>query len=107
MIGEKHPTLPADGLVSNTPHPVLSGTQLIYRWGRYGLSVVDPPMLHSFPFAWEAAVVKFNDNVSLGFDLDYSTAVTNDVEVFETDAEASAFILKAKATLESMEKDKP
>jgi hypothetical protein len=55
-------------------------------------------MAHSFPFAWEAAVLKFG-----GEDIDdvrgsirYDTELTSDVEVFSSDDETNEFIARAK-----------
>ncbi len=71
------------------PNPI-GGVQRIYKFASgYGLSLVNSPMCHSYPFAWEAAV--------LGPDgkLTYDTPLTKDVETFHTDAEADAFIERA------------
>lgn len=79
------------------------GVQRIYRFpGGYGLSMVNSPMLHSYPFAWEAAVVTdVTDNG--GFSgLTYDTPLTSDVEVFDTEDEANAFIERAAAHFSAM-----
>ncbi len=75
----------------------MGGQQFIYDLGNgYGLSAVNSPDLHSFPFAWEFAVV--SNPTATGFDdLDYSTPLTQDVEVFSSDEEANEFIAKAFA----------
>jgi hypothetical protein len=70
----------------------IAGTQRIYRVGEYGLSLVNGPMLHSYPFAWEAAVTKYRGD---DWSLTYETPLTSDVEVFGTDREANAFIKRA------------
>lgn len=74
------------------PHgPLLThqGIQRLYEFpGGWGLSCVDNPALHSFKFAWEIAVLRHGH-------LDYSTPLTEDVEVFMSDDEANAFIHKA------------
>jgi len=93
MLIQSHLTL-------SRPHPAFptSGTQHIYDLGKgYGLSVVNPPQLHYYPFAWEIAVVKIEQTAPLDFSItiDYSTPLTQDVEVFETDEQANAFIQKA------------
>lgn len=79
-----------DGLIEQRAH--LGGVQRIYRWGDGGLSLVNAPMLHSYPFAWEAAVLTF---AGKGFGLTYDTPLTGDVEVFTTEEEANAFIARA------------
>jgi hypothetical protein len=73
-------------------HAGISGYQRIYRVGDYGLSFVNGPMLHAYPFAWEAAVTKYDGD---DWSLTYDTPLTNDVEVFDTEEEASAFIERA------------
>lgn len=78
-----------ENLISERSH--LGGVQRRYKLGEYGLSLVNSPMLHAYPFAWEAAVFGPNG------ELDYSTPLTSDVEVFGTEEEASAFIEKAFA----------
>lgn len=83
-------------LVNERAH--LSGTQRVYRVGRYGLSLVNSPMLHSYEFEWEAAVLDFGDSDSNEkFKLTYDTPLTDDVEVFMSDDEATSFIDKAFA----------
>lgn len=72
----------------------ISGTQRIYRVGDYGLSLVNGPMLHGYPFAWEAAVLDFRGD-GKHFELTYATPLSNDVEVFQTDEAANAFIERA------------
>jgi hypothetical protein len=52
-------------------------------------------MLHSYPFAWEAAV--FHPKVGLAYD----TPLTSNVEVFFTDEEANGFIARAIAWAEA------
>lgn len=77
----------------------LGGEQRIYRLGRYGLSLVNSAMLHSFPFAWEAAVLDYGTADGDKSHLTYDTPLTNDndVEVFDSDDEATKFITKAFA----------
>lgn len=75
-----------------------NGTQRLYRFNNnYGLSLVNTPILHNFPFAWEAAVIKFDHSKSDEFHIVYDTELTDDVEVFFTDEKANAFIEKAAA----------
>ena len=83
-----------DGLVEELPNPI-GGVQRLYRWGDWGLSLINSPMAHSYPFAWEAAVLHWEGK---NFSLDYSTELTDDVEVFESDDEANAFIARARAS---------
>jgi len=79
-------------LTSEKPH--LDGVQRIYDLANgYKLSLINSPIVHAYPFAWEAAVLKDNE-------LRYDTPLTEDVEVFDTDEEANAFIEKAIAWAE-------
>ncbi len=72
----------------------LGGVQRLYKFpSGYGLSAVNSHILHSYPFAWEIAVIKFASDTD--WSLDYTTPLTSDVEVFSTDEEANAFIDKA------------
>jgi len=86
-------------LLSERPHHApIGGVQRIYRFkDGHGLSLVNGPMLHSYEFAWEAAVLKdVRDDGRFG-SLDYDTPLTSDVEVFDSDDEANAFIKRAIA----------
>jgi hypothetical protein len=75
-----------------------SGIQRLYRFNNnYGLSLVNTPILHSYPFAWEAAVIKFDSVDSDVFQIIDDTELTDDVEVFYTDEDANAFIERAAA----------
>jgi hypothetical protein len=68
----------------------IGGVQRLYEFpGGWGLSLINSPRAHSFRFAWEAAVI------GPGGGLNYETPLTSDVEVFDTDDEANAFIAKA------------
>lgn len=78
-----------ENLVSERPH--LDGVQRRYQLGDWSLSLINGPMAHFYPFAWEAAVFGPDGHLS------YSTPLTSDVEVFSTDDEANAFIEKAFA----------
>ena len=74
----------------------LGGVQRIYRFkGGFGLSLVNSPMLHTYQFAWEAAVIKDVKDDGDFSSLVYDTALTDDVVVFDTDEEANTFIEKA------------
>lgn len=74
----------------------MGGIQRIYRFPcGAGLSVVNSSMLHSYPFAWEAAVLKGVEESGDFADLDYSTPLTSDVEVFMSDEETNEFIKRA------------
>ncbi len=88
--------LTIDGLITERPHSLGGGVQRLYRWGDYGLSVVNPAILHHYTFAWEAAVLKFKSQDLDSFELDYSTELTEDVEVFMSDEETNLFIERAK-----------
>lgn len=72
----------------------LDGKQRLYKWGGngYGASAVNAPMPHSYPFAWEIAIIK--DGA-----LCYTTPLTSDVAAFDTDEEANAFLERAFAEL--------
>jgi len=94
-----------EGLLEERPHHI-SGTHRIYRFtGGWGLSLINNPMAHFYPFAWEAAVIRVLPRGSRRtngiYELDYSTDLTSDVEVFFTDEEANAFIQKAKVYFEN------
>jgi len=86
-----------DHLLLERPHPLKDGSvQRVYRFADdYGLSVVNSPMLHSYPFAWEAAVLEGVDDKGNFKGLTYDTPLTNDVEVFMSDDEANEFISRA------------
>lgn len=71
------------------------GVQRVYRVGRYGLSLVNAPMLHNYPFAWEAAVTDYGTPDGAAWKLTYATPLSSDVEVFSTEDEAAAFLAKA------------
>ena len=84
-----------DMLVLERPHmldPLSSDyVQRIYKLPNgYGLSLVNAPILHHYPYAWEAAVLGRDGN------LHYGTPLTSSVEVFMSDDQANAFIERAK-----------
>lgn len=84
-----------ENLVLERPHFCFPGVQRIYALPNgMGLSFVNPPELHNYPFAWEAAVLSATEGSWI---LVYSTPLTSDVEVFFTDDEANAFIARAIA----------
>lgn len=88
-----------ENLVSERKH-FGGGVQKIYRFANgFGLSVVNSPILHSYPFAWEIAVVKNLTEDGNSFDLTYDTPLTNDVEVFMDSATANDFIEHAAKEL--------
>lgn len=90
-----------DGLIL-TRNTGISGEQRLYRWGNWGLSVVNGSALHSYAFRREAAVVHFTDKRGPNdFDLCYETPLTSDVEVFQSDEEADEFVERARAYFES------
>jgi hypothetical protein len=74
--------------------PHLNGVQRLYKFASgFKLSLVNSPMLHAYPFAWEAAVIGPDGDIT------YSTPLTDDVEVFQSDDEANAFIERAAAEI--------
>lgn len=76
----------------------IGGEQRIYRFvDGHGLSLVNSSILHGYQFAWEAAVLKNVKDDGTSDGLDYSTKLTDDVEVFATDEEANEFIQRAAA----------
>ena len=76
--------------------------QRIYRFvNRYGVSIINDPILHSYPFAWEAAVIKFVEDEGEPFHLCYDTPLTSDVEVFHSNEETNEFLAKVKAWSEA------
>lgn len=84
-----------DFLVTERPHP-LGGIQRIHRFpDGHGLSIVNSPMLHAYPFAWECAVLENVSEDGNSFELTYDTDLTSDVEVFDTDQEMNSFIDRA------------
>ena len=90
-----------DHLLVERLHPGwVGGVQRLYRFkSGYGLSVVNSPMLHAYPFAWEAAVLKDVSEDGNKFELTYDTPLTSDVEVFSSDDEANEFIKRAALEL--------
>ena len=85
----------------------IGGIQRVYRFpSGYGLSLINSPMAHGYPFAWEAAVLQNVDDKGNG-SITYGTKLTDEVEVFETDKETNAFIKKAKKVLGSLPKEEP
>ena len=85
-----------DNLLIEKPHP-LGGTQRLYKFANgKGLSVINGRELHSYPFAWEVAVVNGIKDDGSFTDIDYTSNLTEDIEVFASDDETNAFISKAK-----------
>ena len=75
----------------------LGGVQRIYRFpDGHGLSLINGPMAHGFPFAWEAAVLWQVKKDGSSGRIQYTTPLTSDIEVFQTDAEANEFIDRAR-----------
>ena len=86
-------------LIHEVPNPA-GGVSRIYRFkSGMGLSLINAPIAHFYPFAWEAAVTRGvkDDGTSEG--LDYSTPLTEDVITLKSDEEANAFIEKAAKTI--------
>lgn len=74
----------------------IGAVQRIYRFpSGYGLSAINAAMAHSYPFAWEIAVIKGVKENGRHDGLCYDTALTDDVEVFDTVDEANEFIERA------------
>lgn len=95
-----------DHLLEEHVHPNgLGGVQRIYRFkSGYGLSAVNSPMLHGYPFAWEIAVLKgVEEDGGWDGDLCYDTPLTDGVEVFMTDEDANAFIRRAAVEIGGLE----
>lgn len=90
-------TLTNENLIREAPNHAIGGVQRIYRFADgHGLSAIDSPMAHSYHFAWDIAVLKDVDETGNGGDLDYTTPLTSNVEVFMSDAAANRFIGKAR-----------
>ena len=69
----------------------IGGVQRLYKFPNgWGLSLINSPMAHAYRYAWEAAVLAPDG------DIDYSTPLTADVEVFATDEDTNAFIHRAR-----------
>ena len=98
-------SLTDDNLLMELPHSLGFGLQRLYRIGNYGLSCVNPKILHSYPFAWEIATIKYKGEDTNDFDLVYDTGLTGDVEVFYSDEETNEFIEKAFVVFKEMEKE--
>lgn len=76
----------------------IGGDQIIHRLPNgYGLSCINSPAAHAFPFAWEIAVLSPGTKIGTFRGLDYTTPLTNGVEVFDTDEAANDFIRHAIA----------
>jgi len=74
----------------------IGGVQRIYRFANgYGLSLIDDPMLHSYSFAWEAAVLKGVTNEGKFKGVYYGSPLTDSVVAFDTEEDANAFIHRA------------
>ena len=83
-----------DDIPIATERKRLDGVQRIYALPNsdtYCVSLVNAPMLHDYPFAWEAAVLRSDGSLC------YDSPLTQDVEVFQTDDDAAAFVLLAFA----------
>jgi hypothetical protein len=77
--------------VEERPHH-WGGVQRFYRFsGGWSLSLINSPMAHAYPYAWEAAVLNPQGRLC------YSTPLTGDVAIFATDEETLAFIRQAEA----------
>lgn len=94
-----------NNLVMEQAHPkMFGGVQRVYRFkDGYGLSVVNAPILHSYPFAWEIAVVTGVKSDGSFESLSYDTELTSDVEVFDSDDDANNFIERASVLFGEIE----
>ncbi len=82
--------LNCENLVSITSHP-LGGEQLIYLFANgYGASCINTSLAHAFPYAWEIAVLK-DDSIC------YTSGLTEDVYVANTEEKAIEFLERIKA----------
>ncbi len=79
----------------------LDGKQMVFRIGKYGISAVNAPMLHSYPFFCEFAVLRFTDGDD--FELTYQTELTQDVVVCGTAKEAHEWLDNAIAHLKRIQ----
>ena len=89
-------TLITDGLINVKDHNILGGQHLLYRWGNWGLSLINSDIAHASRYSWEAAVIKFSNDNSLEYEIVYNTPLTGDVLVFNTIYDTNVFILEAK-----------
>ncbi|WP_319519838.1 hypothetical protein [uncultured Martelella sp.] len=86
-----------DMLILERGNPAAGGVQRLYRLPNgFGLSLINGPIAHPYPYAWEAAVVTNMDETGKYERISYDTELTRDVEVFETVQEANDFIGRAK-----------
>lgn len=75
----------------------IGGRQVIFRFANgNGLSLVNSPKLHPYPYLWEAAVISNIDDNGDFETIIYNSGLTEDVEVFHTEEDVNAFIMKAK-----------
>ena len=75
----------------------IGGVQRLYLFASgYGLSLINSPIAHAYPYAWEAAVLDPDGDIA------YDTPLAEDVVVFRTDDEANAFIEQAASTLSNL-----
>ena len=82
-------------LEKEIPHRNWDGVQRLYDLGHgFKLSLINSTMAHRYVFAWEAAVL-YNGSLT------YATPLTSNVEVFDSDDAANAFIESAKAWVDA------
>ncbi len=81
----------------------IGGVQRIYKFGNYGLSLINSPKVHLYSFAWEAAILSGVKSDGTFEGIDYSTPLSQDVEIFDSDEEANEFIMKAKEYFTKMD----
>lgn len=75
----------------------IGGRQVIFRFANgNGLSLVNSTKLHPYHYLWEIAVISDIDDNGDFQSIIYNSGLTEDVEVFHTEEEVNAFIMKAK-----------
>lgn len=90
MITDEH-------LLLSRENPGLGGDQRIYKFKNgYGLSLINSPMAHHYPFAWEAAVIAGVRDDGTFDRIEYETDL-GDIHVFDSDDKANDFIFRAAA----------
>jgi len=75
---------------------IVDSNQRIYRFSSgYGLLLSDVAPVRNSHYSWSAIVI---ENITDGglFNIAYETPFHSSVNIFQTDAEANAFIAKAK-----------
>ena len=83
-------------MVREHPNSYVGGVQRLYRLGSFGLSFVDGPNLHSFPFRWEVICLHWEKGAN---DLDFECThgkfedpLNDDITVFGNGADANEWL---------------